>query len=210
MKNKIFFNLCLCILLGTLPLARTSGASQETTDALARLQALTSSVATIRCDFTQRTDIALFAEPVVSRGRMRFQSPNKLVWEIEEPVREGFVLNGNSGYRWEENKRNRRPFRTSADPLAKLVSQQILAWITFDQKWLLSKYSITVERENPFHLILVPKNLASGVGVSSIRIVFADNGVASSVELQEAKSNKTTITFGNSHVNEHIDSGEFE
>ena len=209
MKNKIFFNLCLCI-LGILLLARTSGASPETTDALARLQALTSSIATIRCDFTQRTDIALFAEPVVSRGRMRFQSPNKLVWEIEEPAREGFVLNGNSGYRWEESKRNRRSFHTSTDPLAKLVSQQILAWITFDQKWLLSKYSITVERENPFHLVLVPKNPASGAGLSSIRIVFAGNGAALSVELQEAQSNKTTITFENTSVNEHIDNGEFE
>lgn len=186
-----------------------NSASEELSPALNRLQILTSSIATIQSDFVQRTDIALFSGPVVSKGKMRFKIPNKLAWKIEEPVREGFVLNGNSGYRWDDTKENRRPFHTSSDPLAKLISQEILAWITFDQKWLQLKYSITVVQESPLSLALIPKNSDARATLSSISIVFAESGAVMSVKLQEAKGNNTTITFENVLINSLIDDKEF-
>ncbi|MDR1777929.1 MAG: outer membrane lipoprotein carrier protein LolA [Desulfovibrio sp.] len=210
MKTKSARNPYRYLLLGILLFAPVTCAAQDSADALTRLQILTSSITTLCCNFTQRTNILLLAEPVVSKGKMLFQIPNKLVWEIMEPMQEGFVLNEDSGYRWDENRKNRRSFKTSDDQLAKLISTQIRAWVKFDQKWLQSKYSIHVEQDHPLCLALVPRNSEARSTVSLIRIVFANNGVAMSVELQEANGNNTFIIFENVHVNKHIDNQEFE
>ncbi|MDR2744881.1 MAG: outer membrane lipoprotein carrier protein LolA [Desulfovibrio sp.] len=210
MKIKAILCLCLCFGGISLGFARLCCAVPETAATLARLQTLTSSIVTLQCNFTQRTDILLFVEPVVSKGKMRFHAPDKLVWEIEKPLNEGFVLNGGSGYRWERSKAERRAFKTSDDPLAALVGKQLRAWLTFDQKWLLSKYAITVEGEAPMRLSLTPKNADAASLISAIRITFNENGAANSVELQESKGNKTVIQFEDIHVNESIEEREFE
>jgi outer membrane lipoprotein-sorting protein len=177
---------------------------------LARLHSLTSSIVTLRCVFTQRTEIPLFAGPVMSKGRMLFRAPGGLAWEISEPMREGFVINGEYAYRWEENKSRRHAFRTSEEPLAALIGKQIHAWIAFDRKWIESRYSITVEELEPIRFSLTPKNSEWTAVVTSIGITFEQSGMAKSVELRQADGGRTLIEFDNIRVNIPLDDREFE
>lgn len=201
-------SLAVCLFGGNVSQAAVSGEAERT--ALETLRTLTAKLETVACDFTQETDIPLFAAPVRSEGVLRFKKPDRLIWEYRSPLREGFVLNGSTGYRWEDDKSKRAVFSAAKDPLAGLIARQMLAWIRFDQEWIRSEYAIRVESSAPLVLTLTPAHAEVRSVLQSLRIAFADSGVAESVTLTETGGGVTTIRFRNVAVNAPLDEREFQ
>jgi outer membrane lipoprotein-sorting protein len=191
--------------------ALPAGASgQDTENALARLRSLTESIASLRCDFTQTTNIPLFAGSVVSTGRLLFQKPDSLVWEYAAPVPQGLVFSGGRGFRWEESKNSRSAFTTATDPVAGLIAAQMLAWIRFDRDWIESQYTIQIEEQSDLTLILTPKTADASAVLTSLAIRFADDGIARTVILKEAAGGSTVIRLHNVAINDPVGAEEFQ
>jgi outer membrane lipoprotein carrier protein len=184
-------------------------ADRDTEDALERLKSLTASVDTLRCDFTQTTNIPLFANPVESRGKLLFKKPDSLVWEYTSPTAQGLVFSGGKGFRWEEEKNRRVPFTTAEDPVASLVAAQMLAWIRFDRSWMEARYAVHSGGKDGLSFLLIPKNADLRSILASLSIRFADDGVARTILLKEASGGSTTIQLHNVAVNGPSDAGEF-
>lgn len=184
----IFVLLLLCC---AMPVQAAGRENAET--ALARIRALTESIDSLRCGFTQTTTIPLFAEPVVSTGRLLFKKPDFLAWEYATPIPQGLVLSGGKGFRWEDDRSNRTAFTTDEDPVAGLIAAQMLAWIRFDRQWIESHYRIHSEEGDALSLILTPKAAEMRAVLTSLAISFADDGVARTVTLKEAAGGSTVI-----------------
>jgi outer membrane lipoprotein carrier protein len=188
-----------------------SGASgQDTENALARLRSLTESIDSLRCGFTQTTDIPLFTGSVVSTGRLLFKKPDSLLWEYAAPVPQGLVFSGGRGFRWEESKNNRSAFTTATDPVAGLVAAQMLAWIRFDRDWIESHYTIRLEEQSGLTLLLTPKNAGTRAVLTSLTIGFADDGIARSIVLREAAGGSTLIRLHDVAINGPVEAEEFQ
>jgi outer membrane lipoprotein-sorting protein len=203
----------LYIFLGLLPafclIMPCAAAEPDMDRALNRLNALTASINSLRCDFTQTTSIPLFTAPVVSQGILLFQKPDALVWEYTAPVAQGLAFSGGKGFRWDEDKSRRTPFIIAEDPIAGLIAAQMLAWIRFDRIWIEAQYAIQVEEEEPLSLILIPKNADMRSVLASLSIRFADDGIARTILLMEASGGSTEIRFHSVVVNGAVDAGEF-
>jgi outer membrane lipoprotein carrier protein len=201
----------LALFFSCLPQAVAAQGKGDLSDeeALMRLRGITASISSLSCDFTQVTDIPLFAAPVTSRGRLLFKKPASLVWEYAEPMKEGFVLNGPNGFRWEEDKSKRTAFRTDRDPVAALIAGQILIWLAFDPQQIRTEYGLAVQSASPLTLVLTPRREAVRSVLLSLRIAFAENGVAESVELTERSGGSTRIFFRNVVLDDPPDDGEF-
>ncbi len=199
----------LCLLLALSLSVPCAAASDSTDNALNRLNALTASVTSLRCDFTQTTAIPLFADPVVSRGRLLFHKPDALLWEYVFPVAQGLAFSGGKGFRWEDEKSNRVPFTLAEDPVAGLVASQMLAWIRFDRAWIETHYAVRLEREEPLSFTLIPKSAGMRSVLTSLTIRFADDGIARTILLKEASGGSTEIRFHSVAVNGPVDAGEF-
>ena len=141
---------------------------------------------------------------------MRFKKPGNLLWEYTKPLRQGFALTGEQGFRWEEDRKNRVSFTTAKDPLAGLVARQMLAWILFDRKWIEEEYTVRVDSDFPLSLTLVPRRPDVRAVLAALNITFSAGGVADTVVLREAGGGVTTIRFQNVTLNGPMDMRVFQ
>ncbi|MDR2800664.1 MAG: outer membrane lipoprotein carrier protein LolA [Desulfovibrio sp.] len=187
-----------------------AGEAEDLDRALVRLKSMTENIRTLSCSFRQSTDIPIFSEPEVSEGALRFRKPDALAWEYFSPMREGFVLNGRKGFRWEDDKSRRKPFVTGEDPLAGLVAGQLLVWMDFDRARIESRYEIVLESESPLTLTLLPRGPELRSVLGSLQISFDGRGAARRVVLNESRGGRTTLDFNEVILNRPIFDAEFD
>lgn len=167
---------------------------------LAQLQRLSADVATLQSDFVQEKHLAMFQEVLRSRGRFYFARPDRLRWELIEPVAAGFVLDGGKGRRWNARSGRQEPFELAREPVMQLVAEQLFAWAGADFEQLRRSYRITVVQRAPVVLKLVP--LAAGGFLDHLRVAFAEDGRhVALVEVHEQGGDFTRIRFVGATVN---------
>lgn len=218
MKNpatRILLPLLLCCVLltwqGEKALAEMPATSTKSPDrALQLLQQQAASLSSLSCVFTQESTIPLFAQPVISLGKLLFKRPDKLVWQYAEPVQSAFVLNGSTGFRWEDSKEKRIPFNTTSDPVASFVGTQLLSWIRFDLESIRAQYTIELQSDAPLSLLLTPVKEETRSALQSLHIVFDSQGVAQIVTLSEAQGGTTVIRFSEVQINAPVNDEAFE
>lgn len=193
--------LILSILLLILPCAVAAAEPAQPDALLARLQQKAAGVKTLQSDFTQEKHLAMFKEVLLSRGRFVFGRPDRLRWEIVEPVGTGFVIAGGKGRRWHARTGRSEPFTLEREPVMKLVAEQLLAWAGADFDLLRRQYKIRVVSEEPAVLRLEP--LAPGQGfLDHLQVAFAPGGgYMTAVEVHEKGGDYTRIRFQEPVVN---------
>lgn len=211
MKKLILFLLFLSLsspAVASTPPAAKSGT--ELSDVLARIEQAASQVNSLASDFVQEKHLEIFDEVLVSKGRFYYGSPDRLRWELTEPVPSGFVLKGERGRRWHNRTGQMENFEIDRNPAMKLIAEQLLAWTRIDFPLLQKQYRISLEEEEPVALRLVPLAEGADAYLNHLRIVFAaDNRHVSSVEIFEKDGDFTLIRFLDTVVNQPLAEGLF-
>ncbi|PLX82979.1 MAG: outer membrane lipoprotein carrier protein LolA [Desulfuromonas sp.] len=177
---------------------------------LAGLEQAAAGVETLAADFVQEKRLEIFAEVLTSRGRFYFQRPDRLRWEVTEPVASGFALEGGKGRRWHERAGDAEEFAVSREPGMRLVAEQLLAWARVDLAWLAERYRIALLAEAPVTLELTPLATGARDYVDHLRIVFAaDRRHVQSVEFFAGDGDVTRIRFVEAVVNGPLPAGLF-
>ncbi len=168
---------------------------------LARLQELAAGVNTLASDFVQEKHLAVFQEVLQSKGRLYFQRPDRLRWELTAPVASGFVLDGGRGRRWNSRSGEEEDFQLDREPVMKLVAEQLFAWAGGDFTRLRQQYRISVLNAAPVVLRLEPLAAASGF-LDYLRVAFAADGRhVEVVEVHEKDGDFTRIRFIDTRLN---------
>ncbi|MEZ4601631.1 MAG: outer membrane lipoprotein carrier protein LolA [Syntrophotaleaceae bacterium] len=193
-KNSI-----CCLLIGLwLPAAAFAGSLENVLD---RLTELAGGVETLASDFSQEKYLSVFQDVLPAKGRFYYQKPDRLRWEMTEPMVSGFVLDGGKGRRWQDSAGRGERFDISREPVMKIVADQLLAWTRADFETLRRDYRISLSGGQPVRLRLVPKGEAAGF-LDHLSITFADDGRhVRQVEVHEKGGDYTRITFHHTLVN---------
>jgi outer membrane lipoprotein-sorting protein len=172
------------------------------TDAvLDRLHGLAAEVDSLASDFSQEKYLSVFQDVLPAKGRFYYRKPDKLRWEMTEPVVSGFVLDGDKGRRWQEAGSRGERFDIAREPVMKIVADQLLAWTRADFDGLRRDYRISLTGEKPVQLRLDPKGAAAGF-LDHLAITFATDGRhVQQVEVHEKGGDYTRITFHDTVVN---------
>jgi len=177
---------------------------------LAELERSAAGIETLSSDFVQEKHLEMFQETLVSRGHFYFAKPDKLRWEMTEPVASGFLLNGDSGKRWNERAGDPVPFDIAREPGMQLIAQQLLAWARVDILWLVKQYHMTLLSEQPVTLKLVPLQPGAEQFVEYILITFdAERRHVAMVEVHEPGGDFTRISFSGTELNQPLDPALF-
>lgn len=193
MRNRLWLLLWLCLIPASLRAA-------EVDSVLTRLEGVAAGVKSLSSDFVQEKHLAMFEEVLTSKGRFVFVKPDRLRWELLEPVNSGFVLQGNEGRRWSDRSGRTEPFDLAKEPVMKLVAEQLLSWARADFVKLRKEYRISLVREKPVQLRLDP--LAKGGILDHLLIAFAaDETHVESVEIHDKDGDFTRIRFLAATVN---------
>jgi len=197
----------LCLALALLPCPPRSRAQES--PVLATIAENAAGILTLTSDFVQEKHLSIFDEVLRSRGHIHFQREDRLRWEILDPVRTGFVLNGRGGKRWHERTGEEQTFSIERDPIMKIVAGEFLAWVRADFEQIRKNYGIRVAAEHPTVLELTPREEFARF-VEQIHITFdPDNRYVQTVELTAADGDTTAIRFENTRVNVPLDAELF-
>jgi len=195
----------LCLLLAAAAPLRAAGAPDEV---LARLARNAAGIETVQGAVRQEKRLEMFRDTVVSRGRFAYARPDRLRWELTDPVVSGFVITGPSGRRWHGLTGKTEPFVLESDPMMRVVAGQILASVRADFNPLRKEYRISVSSESPVTLQLEP--LVPNPFVERVVVTFSKGaGHVESVAVHEKGGDRTTFSFTDVEVNRPLPDDTF-
>jgi outer membrane lipoprotein-sorting protein len=198
-------SIALCLLLAAPAPLRAAEASAEV---LARLARNAGQIETLQGRVVQEKRLEMFQDTVTSRGRFAYRSPDRLRWELTDPVVTGFVITGSTGRRWHGMTGKPTPFTLESDPMMRVIAGQILASTRAEFAPLQKEYRISVASEAPVTLLLEP--LVPNAFVERVTVTFASgNRHVESVAVREMGGDQTTIRFTDVEVNRPLPDGTF-
>ncbi len=168
-------------------------------------------IQTISSEFRQERRLSMLKEPAISKGRFAYEKPDKLRWEFTEPEPSGFIVNGNTGKQWKGKETNGQTVDVKKNPVMRLIFEQIMAWTKADFTSIEERYVVTVGREKPVALNLVPRSSKERKYVDRITVSFdKETGYVNAVAIIEKGGDSTNIRFLNMTVNSPLEKDLFQ
>jgi outer membrane lipoprotein-sorting protein len=144
----------------------------------------------------------MLKEPVVSTGRFYYEKPDKLRWEFISPEPSGFFVNGKVAKQWKGKDNISEAFDLQQNLLIRAIVDQLLAWTKADFGWVEQRYVISVAKEDPIALKLIPRSSKEKKYIDHILISFeAETNYANAVDIVEKSSDSIRIRFSNMVIN---------
>lgn len=179
---------------------------------LHRLEEKASGFETLKTDFVQEKDLAIFQRKIVLKGKIYLQKPHKIAWHVDEPVRYSVLITNQLIRQWDEDSDQIQEIRLSENPAFLVVIDQLTAWFSGHYVSLLEDYDVQVLQQSPFVLRFIPKetNIAKKV-IKHITVVFRkDEKYLKQIKFQEIGGDSTTIVFKNTILNAPLDDSIFK
>lgn len=187
-----------------------SAGSNKTDEIFVRIKQASKKIETLQGDFIQKKKVKIIKNMPDSFGRMTFQTPDRLRWEIIEPVSMGFIINGDNGKKWHGDKGRFKKFDVKKDPVISVISNQVFAWAKGDYDRLKTGYDLLIINENPVEIKLIPLSAIEKRYIDSIILAFSENEEhVNRIEILEKKGGLTQIFFTDMVINKELQEGLF-
>ncbi|HSQ77342.1 MAG TPA: outer membrane lipoprotein carrier protein LolA [Nitrospirota bacterium] len=215
--NAVLSALGIVLLLTGTVLAADSnkGGAPEPTDLSAFLKNLGKKVSafkTLKTDFTQDKEMAMFKEKVVLSGRIYLEKPNKIAWHVDKPLRYSVLITDKMIRQWDEDTNQVQEISLTKNPIFQNVLNQLTVWFSGEYGSLLDTNTVRVVQHDPLVIEFTPRdtNIAKKV-IKSITITFRqDETYLQQIRIQELSGDVTTIRFTNTILNAPLDRSSFE
>lgn len=213
--NKIFFISCLFTCFLFLFASSTLTAGDEAADVnelLRRLGENVSAFKSLKTNFVQEKDLAIFQNKIVMKGRIYLQKPNRMAWHVDEPVKYSVVITDKSIRQWDEDTNRVQEIGLSGNPVFQNVLNQLTVWFSGDYFSLLKDYNVRILKKSPLSFEFTPKeNNIAGKIIKSITIgLREDERYLQQIKILEISGDRTTIIFKDTIFNAPISDPDFE
>ncbi len=167
---------------------------------------------TLKTDFTQEKEMAMFKEKLVLKGRIYLQKPSRIAWHVDTPLRYSVLITDKIIRQWDEDTNQVQEISLTKNPIFQNVLNQLTVWFSGEYGSLLAVNDVRVKQNDPLVLEFVPleKNISKKV-IKSITITFReDKKYLKVIQIKEVSGDVTTITFTNTQLNVPLDNANFE
>jgi outer membrane lipoprotein-sorting protein len=218
MFMKSIAGVALCVLLLS-ALAHAEEGNKASSPLIADLPAFlnelgkkVSSFNTLKTDFIQEKEMALFTEKVVLKGRIYIQKPGRIAWHVDKPIRYSVLITDKLIRQWDEETNRVQEVSLSKNPVFQIVLNQLTVWFSGEYGSLLGSHEVTVLKQDPLVLEFRPreKEISRKV-IKCITVTFREDQLyLKQISIQELGGDVTTIRFTNTLLNAPLDSMSFE
>ena len=218
MRRSVVLALALCILFQTATVLAgdlNKGGAPEQADLSALLNRIGKKVSdfkTLKTDFTQEKEMAMFKEKLVLKGRIYLQKPNKVAWHVDKPLRYSVLITDKFIRQWDEETNQVQEISLTKNPMFQNVIRQLTVWFSGEYGSLLETNDVRLVKRSPLVLEFSPRaNNDARKVIKSITITFRDDETyLQQIRMQELSGDVNTITFTNTLLNAPLDSESFE
>ena len=95
-----------------------------------RLGKKVSDFKTLKTDFIQEKEMAMFKEKLVMKGRIYLQKPNKVAWHVDSPVRYSVLITDKLIRQWDEDTNKVQEISLAKNPMFQNVLNQLTVWFS--------------------------------------------------------------------------------
>lgn len=184
--------------------APEEGVSLE--DLFKRMEKELAEIKTVRADFRQEKDLAMFEKTVVLSGRMAVQNPGKFAWHVDEPVKYSMVIIDADVSQWDEDTNRVTKVNIDRDPVFQIAFKQLTLWFSGDYAKLVEDYDVDILQRDPYVVIFTPREGSIFEKmIDGVTVTFReDERYIKKIEIREVTEDKTTISFKNPVLNEEV------
>ncbi len=181
-------------------------------DLLLQMEKQGSDFNSLKTDFTQEKNLAVFRNKIIIRGRIYLQKPGTVAWHVDEPLKYSVLITDKLIRQWDEDTNQVQEIPLSKNPMFRVVIDQLTAWFSGRYVQLLDDYTVSVKKTHPLEIEFIPRE-SSNVKkiIKTITITFReDRKYLQKVQFDEVSGDSTTITFKNTIFNAPINSADLE
>ncbi len=167
---------------------------------------------TLKTDFTQEKEMAMFKEKLVLKGRIFLQKPNRIAWHVDKPIRYSVLITDKLIRQWDEDTDQVQEISLAKNPIFQNVLDQLTVWFSGEYGSLLETNEVRILKQDPLTLECTPreKNISRKV-IKNITITFRqDQTYLQQIRILEVTGDITTLNFLNTLLNAPLDSSSFE
>jgi outer membrane lipoprotein-sorting protein len=167
---------------------------------------------TLKTDFTQEKEMALFTNKIMLSGRIYLEKPNKIAWHVDKPLRYSVLITDKMIRQWDEDTNQVQEISLTKNPIFQNVLNQLTVWFSGEYGSLLESNTVRLLGHDPLVIECVPRNgnMAKKV-IKSITITFRqDQTYLQRLRIEELNGDVTTIHFSNTLLNVPLDDSNFE
>ncbi len=184
---------------------------RDISEQLQRLEKKMADFRSMRTEFTQEKNLAVFRNKIVLKGRIYVQRPNRVAWHVDKPVKYSVLITDKFIRQWDEDTDKVQEISLSGNPVFRIVLKQMTAWFSGSFSSLQEEYHVRILQQQPFIIEFAPKdrNFAKKV-IKSVTVTFReDERYLSQITIRELSGDVTTILFENTQLNVPIDERYF-
>ncbi len=205
----------LLVLHGPCTAAGEERTAQDRSDVAALLDGVGKTVSdfkTLKTDFVQEKEMAMFTEKLVIKGRIYLAKPSKVAWHVDSPIRYSVLITDKLIRQWDEDTNQVQEISLAKNPIFRNVLDQLTVWFSGDYSSLLATNHVRVTAAEPLTIEFSPRdnNVAKKV-IKSITISFRpDRKYLQQIRIRELNGDTTTLSFNNTVINAPLDDRSFE
>ncbi len=202
---------CFLFLVSVVSLTEADEAS-DVHDMLRGLGEKVSNFKSLKTNFVQEKNLAIFKNKIILRGRIYLQKPNNIAWHVDEPVKYSVLITDKSIRQWDEDTNQVQEIALSGNPVFQNVLNQLTVWFSGDYVSLLKDYNVRILKKSPLAFEFSPKeNNVAGKIIKSITIGFReDKQYLQQIKILELSGDSTIIIFKDTVFNAPINNLDFE
>ncbi|MEW6599916.1 MAG: outer membrane lipoprotein carrier protein LolA [Nitrospirota bacterium] len=181
-------------------------------DLLLKLQNEVSDFDSLKTDFRQEKNLAVFSNKIVIKGRIYLRKPGTVAWHVDEPLKYSVLITDKLIRQWDEDTDRVQEIPLSTNPMFRVVIDQLTAWFSGQYVQLLDEYSVSVRSEHPLQLEFRPRESGNIKKIiKTITVTFReDRKYLQRVQFDEISGDSTIIIFSNTEFNAPMKSSDFE
>jgi len=181
-------------------------------EVLHRLEDNTSEIRTLKTEFVQEKELAVFKEKIILNGMIFLQKPELFAWHIIEPLSYSMVIKGDTLSQWDENTKKTQKISLSKNPAFQVAISQMKDWFSGKYTSMTEDYDIIILKRKPVSLKFIPrKNTTAGNVIDSVTVIFRDDErYIHQIYIKEKSSNSTLLTFVNTQLNTPLEAAAWE
>ena len=211
MRRSTVFLLCFVFLQGVVN-ARAAAPTREVYSVLDDLERSMAQVKTIKTDFIQKKNLALFDRTIVLKGKIFIQKPGMLSWRVFSPMRYSMVIKGAVIKQWDEDTNQVQQISLAGNPSFQAAIGQMQNWFSGAFKSMENDYTITLSADHPLTLEFVPhENAISRNFIKRVTVIFQDDErYVKELRIDENNGDNTVLSFENSSLNQPVEANAWE